>query len=473
MAVVDVYRLTRDSRYLDLANVFIDLHGKKVDHTVDAHTDGDALAQAAALGGSFEREGLAELNGTDIRQSRVPLREETKVVGHAVNFEYLYCSAVDVCLETGDPALIEAMHRLWDDLHNTKMAVNGGVNAFQSHLSIRGDRVGEAVGDHYDIPNRHSYHETCAQIADCMWGFRFLLLEGEARYADQMELEMYNATIASLGQDGTHWFYINPTKWLGEHNRKDNTKNLGYRYRPANPPTYSHTCCPTNLSRFEAQMHGYLYTADERGLFIDHYAASSLKWNGWEIEQETEYPWDGSIQIRILAAPFEAAAIRFRIPGWCDGATASLNGQKVEAAFQPSSYKSIERVWQAGDDLRLVLPMPVQLLRAHPLLESCKRQVAVRRGPVVYCLESIDLPQGMSVEQIRMPEQPQFAEEWDKQLDALVLRAELLVEQIAPWNGPLYSRWAPEKPQRVSTKLIPYYRWCNRGECEMTCWISV
>lgn len=473
MAVVDLYRLTREQKYLDLANVFIDLHGKKVERRADLHTDGDILAMKTTLGGNFEAEGMAELAGTDIRQTRVPLREETKVVGHAVNFEYLYCSAVDVILETGDKPLLDAMHRLWDDLHETKMAVNGGVNAFQQHLSIRGDKVGEAVGADYDIPNRHSYHETCSQIADCMWGFRLLLLEGQARYADQMELEMFNATIASLGMDGTHWFYINPTKWLGAHNKKDNAKNLGYRYRPCTPPSYSHTCCPTNLSRFEAQMHGYMFTADERGIFIDHYAACTLDWNEWLIEQVTDYPWDGRITVKIKAAPEKSAALRFRIPGWCNGASATLNGEKVSGGFKPCSYEETERVWQTGDELMIELPMEVQLLRAHPKLESCKRQVAVKRGPMVYCLESVDLPEGASVEQVRMPQNPVFTPQWDKTLDAMVLKTELMLDEMAAWDGPLYTPYKPSTPKPVATQMIPYFTWCNRGECEMTCWINL
>jgi DUF1680 family protein len=486
MAVVDLYRATGEKTYLELANVFVDLHGAKAARQPeeDKHAAGDALATAernlapgCEIDTRFVREAVAELQGTDMRQTRVPLRKETRVVGHAVNFEYLYASAADVYMETGDGALLDALRRLWDDLHGTKMAVHGGVSPFQRHLSIRRDKVGECVGDSHDIPNSGSYHETCSQIGDCMWAHRMLLIEGDARYADQMELEMFNATIASIGLDGTHWFYINPTKWLGDHEAKDGAKRLGRRYRPCEPPQYAHTCCPTNLARFEAQMRGYMYSRDEEGVFVDHYAAGALDCQAaggrLRLEQATDYPWDGRATFRIQEAPAGELSLRFRVPGWCRGASATLNGENLDLDCAPSSYECVRRAWKPDDELVVELPMIVRQLRAHPKVESCKRQSAIMRGPIVYCLESVDLPDGVSVEQAVLPSAPEFhaARSEDLLGGVVALETELLVESIADWDGPLYGEFAPAEPKRIETRLIPYYAWGNRGECEMTVWL--
>jgi DUF1680 family protein len=483
MAVIDLYRVTGVRKYLDLAGILIDLHGKKV-VPGDAHMNGvlvgnAEIALALSTSNAFAVKNLLEqLKGSDGRQTKVPLREEKHVVGHAVNFEYLYCSATDFYLETGDQALLDALHRLWDDLHRTKIAVHGGVSPYQNALTIRGDAAGECVGDPYEIPNYRSYHETCSQIGNAMWNWRLLLAEGEAKYADMMELEMYNATISSVGLDGTHWFYINPTKWLADHETKHDHKHSGERSRPCHAPSYAHTCCPTNLTRFEAQMHGYLYTLEGNTLCIDHYGANVLDMelgSGGRLilEQETDYPWDGKVRIHLRESPEPGLQLKLRIPSWCADGTLTVNGERQSANLEPNSYVTADRPLRQGDTVELDLPMKVRYIRSHPKLDTNLRQLAVRRGPIVYCLEARDLPAGTSINQVRVPLDGDFHPVYRPDLlDGVVtLEGELWIEAIPEYDGPLYSSFEPAEMTKVRSQLIPYYGWSNRGESEMSVWL--
>jgi uncharacterized protein len=502
MAVVDLYRATGDRRYLELANVFVDLHGydarrkagragRAADDNTDmiATADGPAAAEAGARAGlapdaarklsRFEREGLEELEGSDIRQSRVPLRDEQFVVGHAVNFTYLYASAADLYMEEGDRSLMQALERLWADLVGRKMYVNGGVCPLQFGLSIRRDRVGEAAGDAYELPNDTAYNETCAQIGNLMWNWRMLLATGEPRYADIVELNLYNSTISSVGMDGTSWFYMNPLKWYGEHHDLKTRKHQSERYEPALPPHYDHTCCPSNLTRMELSVHGLLYTQGSGFVSVDHYAASRVRLETpagpFVLVQETRYPWDGTVDLRIETAPAGDYALRFRIPEWAAGARWSLNGAPQGGDLRRGAYHAVSRRWTGGDVVRLELPMPVRLLAAHPRVDACENHVAVKRGPVLYCLESPDLPRGVSVFELALPGNAAALPVWRPDLfgGVMTLECELAADAPPDWDGPLYREIGESRRRMVHARLIPYFCWANRGPAEMTVWLPL
>jgi hypothetical protein len=294
-----------------------------------------------------------------------------------------------------------------------------------------------------------------------------------------MELEMYNATISSVSLEGTHWFYINPTKWLAEHEKKQDHKHSGIRSRPCHAPSYAHTCCPTNLTRFEAQLHGYMYTLEDEAVCIDHYGANTLDIaaDGGRItlEQVTDYPWDGKVLIHIRDWPEEekGIALKLRIPSWCNDGTLSINGKFYSDELRPNSYITIEQPLRKGDTIELDLPMKVQYTRSHPKLDANNRHAAVRRGPIVYCLESCDLPEGTSINQARLPLDSNLRPVYREDLlgGVTALEGELLLEEIPAYNGPLYSAFEPLEMKKVKTQLIPYYCWSNRGESEMSIWL--
>ena len=242
MALVDLYRLTGNKKYLDAAAVFIDMHG------------------------SGE-------NGTERNQDRVPLRKETQASGHMVLGTYLYCGATDYCLETGDQELMDALERVWKDLYNMKTYINGGVCAIAQGLAVRRDENGcymrqgktveadwivEGVGDEYELGNATAYNETCSQIGSFMWNWRLLLLKGEARFAEMMEHTLYNGILCSIGEDGKAWFYTNKLRWYGKHQRLHmHDKHLRH------DPDLKNCCCPTNAVRTLSELSNYLYSVDD------------------------------------------------------------------------------------------------------------------------------------------------------------------------------------------------------------------
>jgi DUF1680 family protein len=456
MGLVDLYRTTKEPRYLEIAIIFIENRG-------------------------------SVKGGTDQNQDRVPLREEQEVVGHSVLSTYLYSGAADAYMETGDESLLAALDRLWKDLTGKKMYVNGGIAALHKGLSLRPvndgefvrhkgrDLVHEAAGTEYELPNSTAYNETCAQIGNYMWNWRLLHIRPDARYADVMELSLYNSIISGIGLEGKSWFYTNVLRWYGADHRLL-TQDAYQRF----PPAKLHICCPSNLLRTMASIHGYLYSVSTEGVWVHHYGAN--EWQGEladgspiEWVQETRYPWDGQVVITLKSAPREPFTVHLRIPEWAHGASVSVNGAQTEAAggIQPGTYAAVTRSWQAGDVIELNLPMAVRLLEGNPKIETTRNQLAVFRGPVLYCLESVDLPEGFRVEDMILPRSSQLSARFDSDLlgGVTVLEGELLARRQEDWSGVLYREANTQPAVSVPVQLIPYYTWSNRGISEMTVWM--
>jgi len=364
MGAVELYRTTGERKYLDLANVFIAIRG-------------------------------SQPGGSDLNQDRVPLRKEDKVVGHAVLFTYLYAGAADAYMETGDTSLLEALERLWRDLTEKKMYINGGVCALHRGLSIRGSDVHEAAGPEYYLPNSTAYNETCAQIGNVFWNWRMLAISGNSQYADVIEHSLYNGILSGIGLDGVSWFYTNPLRWYG--NEHPLLSNDAYeRFQPGR----NHICCPSNLVRTVASIHGYTYSISDEGLWVNIYGANTFDGKLIDVEtrhavslqltQETDYPWDGKVKI-ILDTVSSAntgrdacATVRFsimlRIPTWASSASMRINGEMSDVALVPGKYAAISRDWAVGDVIELDLPMEVRLIEANPRVEETRNHVAVMRG---------------------------------------------------------------------------------------------
>jgi len=418
------------------------------------------------------REGIC---GTDQIQDRVQLRESSEVVGHNVFFTYLYTGAADVYLETGDETLREALEGLWDDLMTRKISVNGGVSPMGTGLSIRRDPVVEAVGRAYFIPCADAYNETCGQIGHFMWNYRMLCHGGEARYADAMELGIYNGITSDIGLDGESWWYRNKLRRHKEEHVEDGHNDLAHR----EPPGRTRICCPSNLLRTMAEIQSYLYSTSDSALWVHHYSGSTvaceLNGEAIEIEQVTDYPWDGKVTITIGNAPGGAAAIALRIPGWAEGAAIGVNGEGWDGEREPGTYARIERVWNAGDTIELELPMPPRLLQGHPRVEQTRNQVAIARGPVLYCLESLDLPDGVALDNVHIPSDIALSptRATDLPFDLVALEGQALYRREVSWDGQLYRKLTPVSLEPIPIRLIPYFAWANRGASAMSVWLPV
>jgi len=457
MGAVELYRTTGDRKYLDLANTFIDMRGSRP--------------------GPFRS---TSLGGTDQTQDRVPLRKANEAVGHAVTATYLYCGAADAYMETGDKTLLEALERIWSDVTRRKMYIHGGVGPLTYGISLRRDHVGEAFADPYFLPNRKCYCETCSNIGNAMWNWRMLNITGQARFADVVERVFYNSGISGLGLDGDRFFYSNVLRRLDPKVpllRSDRLERWKHR---------NGYCCPPQLARTIAKMHGFAYSTSKGGLWVHLYGSNELKTElldgtALKLVQKTDYPWDGEVTITLEPAEPATFALRLRIPEWAAGASVMVNEAPTGEGVEAGEYVAITRTWKAGDVVALSLPMRVRLIQANPVVEQLRGQVAVMRGPLVYCLESIDLPEGVDVMGIRLPREIDFQSHVDSQLSGgvVVLKGNAAAVTDPDWSGEpydspvLYKEFDPTEPRPVPLKLIPYYAWANRGISQMTVWLPV
>lgn len=454
MGLMDLYRVTGEPRYRRLANTFITMRGSQ---------------PAPPLG----QRNFQAVPG-DQTQDRLPLRRETQAVGHAVTGGYLYCGAADLVAETGENALDEALVRIWDDMTRKKMYLTGANGAIRKGVSIRNDPVHEAFGFPYDLPPRLGYNETCANIAGAMFSWRMLLLRGEARCADVMERVFYNSMLSAISLDGKRFCYCNPL---------ERRRGVPLESHDTEQRWVTHTCycCPPSVARTLARLHTYAYSwSTGGGLWVNLYGGNTLDQplpggGRWRLAQTTDYPWDGAVRLEIAEAPAKPAALNLRIPAWAGRATIAVNGHAEAGAAEPGTYARIERPWQPGDTVVLELPLEVRLTEASPLVAQARGQAAVERGPLVYCLETADLPAELDIDRILLPRQAAWTV--SRQADLLggvtVLETEALALPAAPPDEVLYRRLSagPLTPQPI--RMIPYYAWNNRGPVDMSVWLPV
>ncbi|TWT75755.1 Non-reducing end beta-L-arabinofuranosidase [Planctomycetes bacterium CA13] len=459
MGLVEMYRQTGQKKYLDCAKLIVDSRGTR-----------------PKQGGIFSKG--PGIIGTDLIQDRVPLRRSTQVVGHNVFFTYLFAGATDVYMETGDKTLREPLDRLWHDLTRTKMCINGGVSPVGRGLSLGKDPVVEAVGASYDLPAADSYNETCGQIGNFMWNFRMLAISGDAKYADLMELELYNGFLAGIGLDGESWFYRNSLRLDQDYSDLVG----GHNFLPQRVlPGRKRICCPTNLLRTLAQLHTYLYSIDDQGLWVHHYGGNTFEGkladgSVVKLTQETAFPWSGKVVLKIKSvASSDPFAIRVRIPGWASDAAVTVNGEPAANTPTAGSYLYLKRKWNTGDRIELDLPMETRLMTAHPKAEQLRNQVAIMHGPLLYCVESKDVPKDKDINNVRIPADIELksAPASDLPFGIQVLEGNALYLDERPWDNELYRPLSSTSLTEFPIRMIPYFAWANRGPGGMTAWLPL
>jgi len=446
LGIIELYRTTNEPRYLELARFFVDTRG-----TIPG--------------------------GTDHFQMRVPLRKETEAVGHAVHATYLYAAAADLVAEKGDEELRQALERIWRDVTERKIYITGAVGALARGVSQRGDFVVEAFGAPYELPNRAGYNETCANIGNALWNWRMFALTSDVKYADLMELVLYNSVLSGIGISGKDFFYTNVhRRYADQSSFMHNETLLRWRNTVEKPAAGSY-CCPPNILRTLAALHMLAYSLSKDGVWVNLYGGSVLRTKlpdgtPLELTQQTEYPWEGHVQLRVESAG--AFTLNLRVPGWAEGATVRVNGQPGPAA-RAGSYVSLSRTWKPGDSVELTLPLHPRLVEAHPKAEELRNQVAVMRGPLVYALESPDLPPGVRISEVFLPAQIKLTPHHEGELlgGVTVLEGEAVRIPEGDWTGLLYRTLLRPTPEKIRLRLIPYYAWANRGVSYMTVWLPV
>lgn len=455
MGLVELYRVTKDKKYLELAERFINRRGKYevIDHpTTVGYPIGDMV------------------------QERIAFREANEAAGHAVLALYYYAGAADVYSETGEQALVDALDRLWESVTQRKMYVTGAVGQTHYGASSNRDKIEEGFIDDFMMPNMTAYNETCANLCNAMFSYRMLNLKGESKYADIIELVMFNSGLSGISVEGKDYFYANPLRMV--HNARAYMTHENDTETPNREPYLECFCCPPNLVRTIAKVCNWAYSLTENGVAVNLYGGNKLDTqlrdgSPMKLTQTTQYPWDGHVAINIeecKQTPFE---VLLRIPDWANGTTILVNGKATEADVKAGSFAKIERTWQAGDQITMTLPMEVRMVEGHPRIEEVRNQVAVKRGPIVYCVESPDLPKDTGILDVYISGKSDLAVEHKPDFlgGISVINADLLLRKNTEEG--MYR--VVRKPEWEShpTKLVPYFAWSNRGLAEMTVFLPV
>jgi DUF1680 family protein len=294
-------------------------------------------------------------------------------------------------------------------------------------------------------------------------------LTGEAGYCDVIEQSLYNSVLAGISLDGTAFFYTNTLRQL-------DPMPVALRWNRRREQTLGCFCCPPNVVRTIARSAEYAYATSDRGLYLTLYGSSRAKTDFGTIAQETSYPWDGRIKVTIEEASEKKFSVFARIPGWAKGAGIRVNDRPEDGPAQRAggTFVELRRAWESGDVIEIDLPMPVRMVEANPFVEEARNHVAVVRGPIVYCLESIDLPNGVKLMDVSIPRDARLEARPSKELrGATVIEGKGLAVAGGDWSNTLYRDASAATPREFHLVLVPYYAWDNRGKSEMSVWLPL
>jgi hypothetical protein len=455
MGLVELYRTTRDAKYLKLAEKFINRRGTyeiKHDLTTLGYPIGDMV------------------------QERTPFRESKEAVGHAVLALYYYAGAADVYAETGEKALLDSLDALWENVTGKKMYVTGAVGQAHYGASTNLDMIEEGFIDAYMMPNMTAYNETCANLCNAMFSSRMMAIHEESRYADIIELVLYNSGLSGISIEGEDYFYSNPLRMV--NNSRNYDSHADVTESPVRQPYLECFCCPPNLVRTICKSSGWAYNLSENGVAVVLFGGNNLDTkmldgSTLKLSQETEYPWKGIVKITVDECKNTAFDVKVRIPKWAVGSALTVNGQAVNVAINLGNFATINRTWSAGDVIVLDMPMEVTLVEGHNRIEEVRNQVAVKRGPIVYVIETPDLPKNTSILDVYLNgDVPLNAVHKNDFLGGVtVVETELLIRSGK--NDDMYQTVTKPSFTSCKTQLVPYYAWSNRGQAEMTVFIPV
>ena len=428
MGLARLYTVTGDKKYLELAKFFLDKRGytSRKDEYSQAHK---------------------------------PVVEQDEAVGHAVRAVYMYSGMADIAALTGDSAYIKAIDRIWDNVVSKKYYITGGIGA-TNH--------GEAFGKNYELPNHSAYCETCAAIGNVYWNYRLFLLHGDSKYYDVLERTLYNGLISGVSIDGGGFFYPNPLESHGNYERK---------------PWFGCACCPSNVSRFIPSLPGYIYAVKDDALYVNLFASNSaemkVKGKKVSITQETDYPFEGKINIAVNPSGKQNFELKIRIPGWIKGDVVpsdlytyidnknlsyniNVNGTKVEGKIK-DGYFVIARDWKKGDKVSVDFEMQPRVVKAHEKVEADRGRVSIERGPLVYCAEWKD--NKSSVLSYMINNNPEFEVQFMPEMLGGINILKTNVQSMG------YSKEGKLLVEDSELVMIPYYAWAHRGQGEMIVWL--
>ncbi len=429
IGLVKLYRTTGDKKYLDLAKFFLDVRGPE---------------------------------GWEYNQAHQKVIEQREPVGHAVRALYMYSGMADVAALTGDPAYINAINNIWENVVNKKMYVTGCIGQAGGN---------EGFGPDYELPNLTAYCETCASIANVFWNHRMFLLSGDAKYIDVMERTMYNALLSGVSLSGDLFFYPNPLESDSSHQRQE---------------WFGCACCPSNISRFLPSVPGYIYAFKDNRIYVNLFVESETSFETSNekitLTQHSNYPWDGRVTINIYPEYPGHREIYIRIPGWARNkpvpgnlyhykrtldrqVVIHVNGIEIDFKIK-NGYAVLDREWNTNDKVEVYLPMPVEEVIAHKNVKENEARFAIQRGPMVYCIEDKD-QDSINIKKIVSVRSTGFTTQFEPDLLNGIQTIDFFVHSL--FEEPDGSVKMDRTKHKI--KAIPYYVWANRGPGDMLVWI--
>ena len=438
LALVKLYKVTKNEKYLKLADWLLSERGKKL-----------------AKGYTW-----TDWKDTAYAQDVLPVKEQKEITGHAVRAMYMYTGAADVAAQTGDAGYMKAMRTVWEDVVYRNMYITGGIGSAGSN---------EGFSIDYDLPNEQAYCETCASVGMVFWNQRMNSMTGNAEYIDVLERSLYNGALDGLSLSGDRFFYGNPLASRGQHYRRE---------------WFGTACCPANIARMIASLGDYVYAKSDDAIYVNLFVGSNttipLKNGNVGVKMQTNYPWDGNMKLTIDQVKNSKFNLYLRIPGWAQGQTSTnklydfsdfgsaiiylkVNG-KDESLRTENGYIIINREWKKGDVVEYTLPMQTNKVIAREELKQDKGRIAIQRGPIVYCIEGAD--NNGKAWNVIIPQNTKFETTDYKVVDEPVkaLTAEVPVITVGEDGLSL-------KTEKKKIIAIPYYTWANRGKNEMQVWL--
>jgi len=462
LALIKLYRLTSDKKYLKLGQRFIEQRGKvskfykiifrnaleqikwgsKVKKQKNEYFKEKMIKEEFS---PFEdeffsfnpfilfRSLISFLSGKYFQQ-HLPIREQTEAVGHSVRFAYFMAGVADLFLEIGDKSLLRVLERLWKNMTLKRMYITGGLGSLP---------LIEGFGKDYELPNKSSYCETCAAIGSIIWNMKMSLITDKEKYADLLEKQLYNAMLVGISLNGRKFTYSNPLE-----------SKIGIERKK----WFLTPCCPSNVARIILSLTEYVYSKNHDAIWIHQFISSEVSFDMKDanvtIIQKSKFPWNGNVDLKINSTKPINFKIKFRIPEFASEVKLQVNQDKPVIIKKTGNYQEIERTWANNDNIRLEFPMKIKLKRDNEKVKENRNQVVVTRGPLIYCLEKIDNP-NLNLSKVKISNDSEFIEKED------MISSMKIISLII------------KLPNGENLKAIPYFCISNRKLSPMRLWIKL
>lgn len=455
LALIKLYEVTEDDKYLKLAQYFIEERGKEP-YYFDIEWE--------RRGRTEHWPGLIRNFGREYAQTHLPVRKQKEAVGHAVRATYMYSAMADIARITKDEELLETCKALFEDIVTRKMYITGGIGA-SAH--------GESFSFEYDLPNDRAYAETCASIGLIFFSHRMFLIERNSYYYDVIEHILYNNIIGSMSLDGRSYFYVNPLevipkacekRWDTQHVKVPRQRWFGC------------ACCPPNVARLLASIGRYLYAYSENELYVNLYMSSEyevdIRKNKVKIILNSDYPFGDNVSLKINVKNPLSFDLKLRIPKWCVEYKVFVNGKEENNHKKEKGYVVINKTWKNNDEIFLNLITLPRRVKSHPRVKDNIGKVAIMKGPILFCLEEID--NGSNLHELFISKDSRLEIKFEEEIlnGLYVVYADGYRVDEEDFGKELYREDYEYKLLPVKLKFIPYYAWANRGKNEMRVWIN-